>query len=50
MNTIEFYLKNYLLRKGKILFFFFWKGNKMKGGNKNALQPGRDRYTNYIIT
>ena len=26
------------------------KGNKIKGGNKNALQSGRDRYTakNYI--
>ena len=27
-------------------------GNKMKGGNKDALQSGRDRYTakNYITT
>ena len=50
MNTIEFFLKNYLLRKGKILIF--WKGNKMKGGNKDALQSGRDRCTakNYIAT
>ena len=22
----------------------FWKGNKMKGGNKDALQSGRDKY------
>ena len=50
MNTIEFFLDNYLLRKGKILFFF--KGNKMKDGNKDALLSGRDRYTgkNYITT
>ena len=28
----------------------FWKGYKAKGGNKDALQSGRDRYTakNYI--
>ena len=28
----------------------FWKENKMKGGNKDALQSGRDRYAskNYI--
>ena len=25
---------------------FFWKGNKMKGGYEDALQSGRDRYTN----
>ena len=31
---IEFFLKNYLLRKGKILIF--WKWNEMKGGNKDA--------------
>ena len=39
MNTIAFFLKNYLLRKGKYyyFFFFFWKGNKMKGGDKYAL-------------
>ena len=23
----------------------FWKGNKMKGGNKDALLSGRDAYT-----
>ena len=30
----------------------FWKGNKTKGGNKDELQSGRDRYTakNYITT
>ena len=29
-----------------------WKGNKTKGGNKDALQSGRDRYTtkNYFTT
>ena len=43
MNTIEFFLKNYFLRKGKILFFW-GKRNKMKGGNKDALRSGRDRY------
>ena len=28
----------------------FWKGNKTKGGNKDALKSGRDRYAakNYI--
>ena len=28
----------------------FWKGNKTKGGNKDALLSGRDKYTakNYI--
>ena len=28
----------------------FWKGNKMKGGNQDALQSDKDRYTakNYI--
>ena len=48
MNTVDFFLKNYLLIKGKI--YFFWKGSKMKGGNKDALQSGRDRYSakNYI--
>ena len=45
------FLKNYVLKKGKI-FNVFWKGNKMNGGNKDALQSGRDRYTakNYITT
>ena len=49
-NAIEFFLKNYFFRKRKIIFFS--KGNKMKGGNKDALQSGRDRYTakNYITT
>ena len=30
----------------------FAKGNKIKGGNKDALSSGRDRYTdkNYITT
>ena len=30
----------------------FWKGNKMKGGNKDAVQSDIDRYTakNYITT
>ena len=30
----------------------FWKGNKTEGGNKDALQSGRDRYTakNYTTT
>ena len=30
----------------------FWKGNKKKGGNKDALQSGRNRYIakNYITT
>ena len=48
MNAIENFLKNYLLRKGKILIF--WKGNKMKDGNKDALQSGRGKYIakNYI--
>ena len=48
MNTIEFFSKIYFLRKGKILIF--WKGNKIKGVNKDALQSGRDKYTikNYI--
>ena len=50
MNAIEFFLKNYLLRKVKI--FFWGEGNKMKGGNKDTLLSGRDRYTakNYIRT
>ena len=50
MNTIEFFLKKYLLRKGKILIF--WKRNKMKGGNKYELQSGRERDSakNYIPT
>ena len=31
------------MRKGKI--YFFWKENKMKSGNKDALQSGKERYT-----
>ena len=34
------FLKKYLLRKRKKLIF---KGNKMKGGNKDALQSSRGR-------
>ena len=51
MNTNEFFLKNYFLKKGEN-FNVFWKGNKMKGGNKDVLKLGRDKYTtkNYITT
>ena len=50
MNPIGFFSKNFVLRKGKMLIF--WKGNKMKGGNKDAVQSDIDRYTakNYITT
>ena len=50
MNTVEFFLKNIYWEKGK--WFFLMKGNKLKGGNKEALQSGRDRYSakNYITT
>ena len=43
--------RNYFVKKGKILMFF-WKGNKTKAGNKDALESGRDRYNakNYITT
>ena len=51
MYTIELFLKkNIYWEKEK--YIFFWKENKMKGGNKNVLQSGRDRYTTkkYITT
>ena len=35
-NTNDFFLKNYVLEKEKILMFL-WKGNKMKGGNNDVL-------------
>ena len=44
MNTNEFFSENYVLKK-KENINDFWKGNKTKSGNKNALQSGRDRYT-----
>ena len=49
MNTKEFFRK-IMFRKKKENINVFWKGNKMKGGNKDALQSGRDRQTakNYI--
>ena len=51
MNTNDFFLKNYVLKKREN-FNVFWKGNKMKSGNNDALLSGRDRHTanNYITT
>ena len=50
MNTIGFFKKKYVLKNEKILMFF-WKGNKMKGVNNDALLSGRDRHTtkNYVL-
>ena len=44
MITDKFFLKNYFFAKRENINDF-WKGNKMNGDNKNALQSGRDRYT-----
>ena len=51
MNNNESFLKNYVLKK-KESINVFWKGNKSKGGNKDASQSGGDRYTakNYMTT
>ena len=40
MNTIEVFLKKMFIEKGENIFSFF-EGNKMKGGNKDALLSGR---------
>ena len=51
MNNNDFFLKKYVLEK-EIILMFFWKVNKMKGCNNDALLSGRDRHTakNYITT
>ena len=51
MKTIEFFLKNNLLKK-RTKYYFFWNGNKMNGDNNDVLQSGKDRYTtqNFIKT
>ena len=48
MNTNDFFL----CFEKRENFNVFWKGNKMKGGNNDALLSGRDRHTakNYITT
>ena len=51
MNTNDFFLKNYVLKKEKTLMFF-GKEIKWKVKNKDALLSGRNRHTskNYITT
>ena len=46
-----FFSKNYFLKKKEDIIIIL-KGNKMKCGNKDALQSGRDRHTtkNYSTT
>ena len=50
MNDNEFFRKIMFGKKENINVF--WQGNKMKGGNKDALQSDIDKYTskNYITT
>ena len=51
MNTNEFFLKKVFFETRENIYDF-WKENKMKGGKKDTLLSGRDRYAakNFIIT
>ena len=44
MNTDDFFRKIIFLKKRESINYT-WKGNKMKGGNKDALHSSGDGYT-----
>ena len=50
-NNLQIFSKKIFFEKRENIYDF-WKENKMKGGNKDTLLSGRDRYTaeNYITT